>query len=210
MPTDKETQIGVRIDATLWQQFREDVERRNGRVRGQLKPELEAAIREYLDAADGGDTNDRLTRIESELEALRGEVRELGETKKDSDLSKTVENRLQSIKDTITQEADGAPRVHEQVVEMAIKEHAGHSKPTLRQYKRLLTDDRAVFEDPRPDSSYYYRDAPQFCTAVNTMYEEGEIKKKQYVDLLEDEYDRDWWGEQVQKFEADGGSRGFQ
>jgi len=212
MADDQTTQIGVRVDATLWQQFREDVNRRKGAIRGQLKPELEAALREYLDAADGGDTNDRLTRIENELSDLRGEVRELGETKKDSDLSKTVENRLQSIKDTIADEADGAPRVHEQVVEMAIKKHAGHSKPTLRQYKRLLADDRALFEDPRPDVSYYFRDAPQFCTAVNTMYEDGDIGKRDYVEIVDEEYDRDWWGEQVQAFgaEPDGGSVGFQ
>lgn len=212
MGENQPKQIGVEVDATLWKQFREDVRRRKGGVRGQLKPELEAALREYLDAADGGDTNDRLTRIEDKVDDLGARLDQIDETKKQSDLSKTVENRLQSIKETIADEADGAPRVHEQVVEMAIKKHAGHSRPTLNQYKDLLQDDHAVYEDPRDDSSYYFRSAPRFCVAVNQMIEDHDIGQDTYTDLVDDEYGREWWGKQVQKFKTDGGtnSPGFE
>jgi len=42
------TQIGPSVDASLWQEFREDVKERKGHLRGALGDELENAIREYL------------------------------------------------------------------------------------------------------------------------------------------------------------------
>jgi len=211
---DNEKQIGVKVDESLWQEFREDVQQRRGSVKGHLKTELHNALREYINAAQGGDTHDRLIQIESRLNDIEGAVAEIGETKKDSGVSKTVENRLASIRETIQQEAGEAPRVHEQVVEMAIKRHAGQSKPTLRQYKELLKDNRELFQDPRTDQSYYYREAPQYCAAVNQMYQDQKISKSDYLHYVENVYERDWWGAQVDKFnnepEADGGSVGFQ
>lgn len=198
---NNEQQIGVKINSGLWSEFRDDVQRRHGAIRGHLKHEVENALREYINASEGGDTHDRLTNIEEELAALRGEIAEIDETKKRSGLSKTVENRLDAIKEEIHEESDGAPRVHEQVIEMAIKKHAGQSKPTLRQYKKLLRDEDAAFEDPRPGNSYYFRSAPQFCAGVNQMYQDGEIEKTTYLELVEGEFTRDWWGEQVDRFE---------
>jgi len=201
--SDETTQTGVQFDADLWQRFREDVKTRNGGIRGHLKHEVENALREYINASEGGDTHDRLTRIESELESIRGAVEEIDQTKKRSGLSKTVENRLEKITETIEDESGSAPRVHEQVVEMAIKKHAGQSKPTLRQYKQLLQDEGEAFEDPRSNQSYFFRDAPRFCNAVNAMYEDGDISKAQYAELVDNEYGRDWWGEQVDTFNQD-------
>ena len=62
-----ETQPGVRVDAELWEEFREEVARRRGGTRGHLKSELETALRGYI---DGGDTtpeqiDTRLQRIEA-------------------------------------------------------------------------------------------------------------------------------------------------
>jgi len=211
MSEDGEKQIGVKVDNALWRRFREDVKARNGGIRGHLKHEVENALREYINASEGGDTHDRLTRIESELESIRGAVEDIDQTKKRSGLSKTVENRLESITETIEDEAGDAPRVHEQVIEMAIKNHAGQSKPTLRQYKQLLQDEGEAFEDPRSNQSYFFRDAPRFCSAVNAMYEDGEISKSVYGNLVDNEYGRDWWGEQVDKFnQDDSDTPGFQ
>lgn len=41
-------QIGPKVDASLWQRLRNDVEERKGGVRGNLGDELDNAIREYL------------------------------------------------------------------------------------------------------------------------------------------------------------------
>jgi len=211
---ENEKQIGVKVDESLWQEFREDVQHRRGGVKGHLQTELQNALREYINAAQGGDTHDRLVQIESRLNDIEGAVAEIGETKKDSGVSKTVENRLESIRETIQGEAGDAPRIHEQVVEMAIKQHAGQSRPTLRQYKDLLKENRELFQDPRPEQSYYYRDAPRYCSAVNQMYEDSEISRSDYLHVVENVYERDWWGAQVDKYEnevePDGGSVGFQ
>jgi len=69
--TDKK-QVGIRIDADLKRQFKEDVERRRGRWQGVAGEELENAIRQYLAAPDGArdgasgvDLDTRLARIEA-------------------------------------------------------------------------------------------------------------------------------------------------
>jgi hypothetical protein len=209
MANDQTKQVGVRVDEGLWQSFRDDVKRRNGAVKGHLRSELEAAIREYMEASHGGDANDKLTRIETRLDEIEETIEQTAQKKNDSGFSATVENRMDKIRQTIHEETDGAPRVHEQVVEMAIKKHAGRSDPTLRQYKRLLQEDRDLFEDPRPDQSYYFRDAPRFCAAVNEFVQDREIPEQDYLELVEERYGRDWWGDQVDTFEertrTDGG-----
>jgi len=210
---NNEKQIGVRVTESLWEQFREDVKQRHGRVNGHLASEVEAALREYMDASHGGDVNDRLTRIENQLETLTQSVEE-SETKKErSEVGSTVENRLEDIVQTIEKEADGAPRVHDSVVEMAIQTHAGMSDPTLRQYKELLQNRKIAFEDPRSGNKYYYLDAPQYCSAVNEMIQDGEIDKETYLQVVEGQFNRDWWSAQIQEFESrfeDDRSPGFQ
>lgn len=62
-----EVQPGTKIDADVWEQFREEVRERHGVVRGHLKTELENALREY--SGNGGtadtDVERRLARIEA-------------------------------------------------------------------------------------------------------------------------------------------------
>jgi len=64
-----EKQPGVKIDAEVWEQFREEVRERHGVVRGHLKTELENALRQYSgDAGPSGvDIERRLARIEAEV-----------------------------------------------------------------------------------------------------------------------------------------------
>jgi len=189
--SNTEKQIGVRVSEELWNRFRQDVQDRHGAIRGHLKHEVESALREYMDASHGGDVNDRLTRIESELETIRGSVVENDETKKDSGLSSTVENRMAKIRETIEKEADGQPKVHEKVVELAIKEHAGKSAPTLRQYKQLLQEERDLYAHPMKDS-LYFRDPTEYVLAVNAMAKGGKIRGKRYDEILA-EYGKEWW-----------------
>lgn len=63
------TKIGVEIDARLWEEFRNDVENRRGRVRGVLGDEVETALRSHLYAAEDGDALDHMKRIEEKLDA---------------------------------------------------------------------------------------------------------------------------------------------
>ena len=64
-------QPGVRIDGELWDEFREEVRHRRGSVRGHLKHELEAALREYIEGGQptGEQINARLQRIEDAVGA---------------------------------------------------------------------------------------------------------------------------------------------
>jgi len=131
--SQNEKQIGVKVNAELWQQFRSDVQDRHGAIRGHLKHEVESALREYMDASHGGDVNDRLMRIESQLDELAGAVSEQDEKKKRESVGSRIESRMEKIASMIESEASMTDKVHEQVVEMAIREHAGKSAPTLRQ-----------------------------------------------------------------------------
>lgn len=64
-----EVQPGTKIDADVWEQFREEVRERHGVVRGHLKTELENALRQY--SGDAGTTDAdierRLARIEAQV-----------------------------------------------------------------------------------------------------------------------------------------------
>ena len=62
-----EVQPGTKIDADVWEQFREEVRDRHGVVRGHLKTELERALRAYSEDNGAAETNveQRLARIEA-------------------------------------------------------------------------------------------------------------------------------------------------
>jgi len=202
MTNDDTKQIGVRLNREVWRAFRQDVKERNGTVRGQLKPAVENALQEYMDASHGGDVSDRLTRLEEQMDRVVTLVEQIDAKKQDSDVSNTVENRIDKIIETVESEAEGAPRVHDSVVEMAIKQHAGQSDPTIGKYKDLLQEQHFAFEDPRSDSSYHYLDSGIYCQAVNEMIQEREIGQQEYLDIVEGEYSRDWWAEQLEKVET--------
>jgi hypothetical protein len=64
------TQPGTEIDRQLWERFRNDIKERKGVVRGNLRHELETAIREYLRA----DTSPSEERIEKRLARIEEAV----------------------------------------------------------------------------------------------------------------------------------------
>jgi len=64
--------ISPRVDADLWQEFRDSVEERKGQTRGVLGDELENAIRQYLGEHESpalARMDKRLNRIEQEIGA---------------------------------------------------------------------------------------------------------------------------------------------
>jgi len=200
-------QIGVRVNESLWKEFREDVAERKGGVKGHLRTEVETALREYINASEGGDTHDRLTEIERKLEAVHTEVREMDEKKKDSGVSQTTEQRLNNISDQIEDETDGSPKVHEEVVELAIRENAGSSDPTIRRYKELLRQDEQLFNHPT-NNALYFTDPTDYVMATNALRKGGQLDAGQYAEIL-DQYGEEWWLAQ-QEEQADDEPKGFQ
>jgi hypothetical protein len=200
---DNTTQPGVRLNESVWQQFRDDVRERKGVVQGHLKHELEQALKEYINASHGGDTHDRLTEIEAQLQELTDAISEQPEKKKDSGISSVTEERLSDVRDEIDEKRSGQPKVHEDVVEMAIRNNAGSSTPTIRRYKRLLKQDRVLYPHPT-EGSLYFCEAEDFTRAVNSMVKGGKIKQKTYDELV-DHYGSTWWEEQLSEEQTDGG-----
>jgi len=193
--SNNEKQIGVKVNEQTWQEFRQDVRERHGGIRGHLKHEVEAALQEYIDASHGGDVNDRLTRIEDQLDELTGAVSEHEEKEKDQSVGSRVEQRMGEVIDTIEKEVEGSPKVHEEVVEMAIREHAGKSDPTIRQYKRLLTDEAELFTHPVNDS-LYFRDATDYTAAMNSLAKGGKFTSDEYREAV-DRHGEEWWRQQL-------------
>jgi len=62
--------IGVRVDADVWDAFREDVEARKGQKRGVLGDEVERALRQYMSDDTAADVEDRLRRIERDVSRI--------------------------------------------------------------------------------------------------------------------------------------------
>lgn len=200
------TQRPPPVDEALLERFKADVKRRHGRLRGNYSSELENALESYLDASDGGDVNDRLARLEGEIETIREAVvsEDGGKKKKDSSGSVT-KRRLRKIRETIADETAGSPKVHEQVVEMAIREHAGSSDPTLRQYKRMLRDEKVLFPHPTKES-LYFSDSGEYVLAVNAMAKGSKLGQEDYDNIV-DRYGEDWW---LAQQEPDNEPAGFQ
>ena len=193
------TQIGVRFDEQLWKEFRTDVKARKGGVDGHLRTELEAALRQYLDGSDGGDLHDKVDRLDEKVETIAQAITDEEKKKKDDSLSSRTENRLREIRNQITDETDGSPKVHKEVVELAIRDNAGGSEPTIRRYKKLLQQDRELF--PHPDNDrMYFTEGEDFVKATNAMRKGNRIKPDRYDELLET-YGEEWWRSQLDEDE---------
>jgi ElaB/YqjD/DUF883 family membrane-anchored ribosome-binding protein len=193
------TQIGVRFDEQLWKEFRTDVKARKGGVDGHLRTELEAALRQYLDGSDGGDLHDKVDRLDEKVETIAQAIADEEKKKKDDSLSSRTENRLREIRNQISDETDGSPKVHKEVVELAIRDNAGGSEPTIRRYKKLLQQDRELF--PHPDNDrMYFTEGEDFVKATNAMRKGNRIKPDRYDELLET-YGEEWWRSQLDEDE---------
>lgn len=70
--TDR-TQPGVRLDSHTWERFREFVKQQNGGIRGNLRREVEAALRNHMDAARGPN---ELERIENDVATIKAMLAE--------------------------------------------------------------------------------------------------------------------------------------
>jgi len=200
------TQPGTQVDESLWQEFRRDVADRRGGVRGHLRHELENAIREYIEASKGGDINDRLRRIENNVEQLNeavGDVVESSERKKkkDSGVSQTVENRLQAIEEQMRREIGDADKAHVSIVNKAIEDNAGGSRPTLDRYKEMLEQRHIAHEWPSEDSSTWWFNDRKFVEVVDKQFTYHELAER---------YGEEWYDTMLEKVDSDSGGVGYQ
>lgn len=202
-------QPGVRVDKSVWQEFRDDVAERRGGVRGHLKTEVENALRSYVEASKGGDITDRLRRIENQLDDIEegvGGLSEESERKKnkDSGFSSTVENRLEKIEAKITREAGDAHRVHESIVNKAIEDVAGSSRPTLDRYREMLEQRHIAHEWPVGESRTWWLENEKFVNVLSSNFNKDlEFSEK---------YGKEWWDGVQSRLndEHDNSSRGFE
>ena len=200
------TQIGVQVKTSLLEEFRQDVENRYGSTYGHMRTELQRAMRAYLEGSHGGDTVDRLRRIEEKIDRLDHASAENEEKKKDSGVSNVTEKRLGEITEQIEEETGGSNKVHEEVVELAIRENAGGSDPTIRRYKELLQQDEVIFK--HPTKRRFFTEAEDYVMAVNAMRKGGKIDKDVYSEILND-YGEEWWLAQQEQEQQDQ-PKGFQ
>lgn len=208
--SDNTVQPGIQISEQLWKEFRQDVRDRHGSVRGHLSSEFERAIREYINASEGGDTHDRLRRIEKRLDDLAENPPTQSETESDGgndSVSKTTRNRINEIMADIRDQAEelGTSRVREQVIEAAIERNAGHSHKTIQRYKELLQNQRELFPHPVSDNVFFVRASP-FISFVENNQQIGEETRDQLVG----EFGDDWWVSNAPDGLIDDGGRGFQ
>ena len=217
MSEDDVVQPGTRIDKSVWEAFRSDVEDRHGMVRGNLRRELENALRAYIDASEGGDTHDRLRRLENAVERIDERTEDLvdvggAKNKKGSNASvgPRRKKKLDAIESQIDREAGDATKVHKSVIHKAIEDNAGTSGPTIRTYKRMLKERRIAFETPSEDANTWFVDPAAFVNVVESNYRHRNHE-------IAAEYGEEWWETAVEEFvdwneedEEDEERRGFQ
>lgn len=201
--TNDDTARLPEIDADLRDRFKQDVKNRKGTTHGHYRTELENALEAYLDASKGGDTDDRLRRIENAVEDLADTMVELsddesGKTKTHETVGTESKNKLERIKERIGREAADAKSVHESVVNRAIEDVAGGSDPTMRKYKRMLKERHHAFENPHPEQKTWFVDEEAFVKVVNHNLPE-------YTSDVASEYGEDWWDDALSNHAEDEG-----
>jgi len=193
-------QPGTRIDKSVWEEFRSDVKDTHGTVRGNLRRELENALRAYIEATEGGDTNDRLRRLENAVERIDERTEDLvdgegAKKKKGSNASvgPRRKKKLDAIESQIDREAGDATKVHKSVIHKAIEDNAGTSGPTIRSYKRMIRERRIAFENPSEEANTWFVDPAAFVNVVESNYPHRNAE-------ISAEYGEEWWEEAVEEF----------
>lgn len=210
------TQIGVRIPQHEWDAFRAFVEENSGAIRGNLSVEVRRALEEYRRANGGGDTHDRLTRLEERSEKIDEKLDRLldaleAKNKKDdsvfsssaeTDGGATVANespgpntkvskRLNAIEAEITEKINpGEKSIPARVVERAIENHAGMSDPTIRTYTRKLQKRNVIFPNPRDDSKFFV-DVVEFVSFIDAQVRDELLDWEKRGDLIDVHFDDD-------------------
>lgn len=194
------------VNEKLRDDFRQFVMDTQGTVRGHYKKQVENALHEYINAYQGGDTHDRLTRIENEVNDIKTMLSERELEGGNDSISNTTEQRISEIMTDIQDHAEdiGSKRVTEDVVKSAIEKNAGHSFKTIQRYKELLQNQKALFQHPENESVFFVN-PEAFIVFCEQNLSEGEITR------LYDVFGDSWWSDNAPDgfLESDAG-KGFQ
>lgn len=185
--------LNTRVDEDVISDFREFVQEKKGKVRGEMGREVERALIEYMD-------RDRYARIEEEqqamnekLDAALAALAEGGEhTHTGSATPQTQTEKAEQI-GAILNDSD-AKVVPSEDVEEAIREVAGASTRTLRDYKELLKRKGHAYAHPSSDSHVWTVDADVFANWTESHVDD--VPDAHLMEILEpypigiDEYER--------------------
>lgn len=161
-------QPGVKIDPSIWEEFREKVKERKGGVRGHLRSEVETALRLYVSdetEVSAVQVNQRLSRIESEMgiagtdggtdtvEAVehthaRGEPTVDEKPSANAPTDKKVAYLADCIKETATDDPQELPR---KVIVETVKDEYGFRSDTAKRYVEHLVEEFGLVAHPEID-----------------------------------------------------------
>lgn len=187
--SDGLTQPGTRIDETLWAEFRDFVAERNGGVKGYLRQELEHALKNHMELSETGEGELHIELLRDEMQALREDVQALESDtpqKEKTNTGDTVQERAEQISQLIRSDFGTGP-ISETAIETAIREVAGGSAPTIRQYRRLLKSDFPLYDNPspKPTRPFVFGDG-EYAEAVQNFADMGVISQEEYNDAITD------------------------
>lgn len=162
--------IGPRIDADLWERFRNDVQERKGQTRGVLGDELENAIRQYLRDEPRPveqEINRRLTRMEDAMgitptdggatpsdaaghTRAPSRVQSAADTKPEPNAAteKKVRYLVERVADETGIDADEAGMVPQKTIREIVKDEYGFRRDTAKRYVSEIIDEFGLVDHP--------------------------------------------------------------
>jgi len=162
------TKIGVEIDEQVWEQFRQDVKTRRGRVRGVLGNEVETALRKQMLATEGGDAIDHMKRIEDKLDTVieaeadgsGGTVVEAPSAPAPDSKPKpnaTRHEKVRYLMDEMGLDSSGGS-IHREAVRNVIQEEYEFSDGTIDDYVEAIITRLDAVPDPEIDGMFIWGD----------------------------------------------------
>jgi hypothetical protein len=190
--------FSVKVDEDIANAFREYVDDKKGKIRGELGREVENAMVEYMD-------NDRYSRVESnqedtheKLDAIMAALGDTDDTHTHTaDVSPTTVSEKRDIIGAKLRDRD-APVMPERDVVAAIEDVAGGDDRTIAQYQEKLRTSGQVYDHPSSDSSAWTTDPEQFASwalaefnsrpdaSIRDILEPYAMDPNEYEKLLDD------------------------
>ena len=185
--------LNVRVDEDVISDFRDFVHDTHGKIRGKMGNEVENALREYMD-------HDRYARIEEnqaetnrKLDAVLSSLAESGEHTHTTPASPQTQTQKAEQIAAVIRENNNTVFPAEDV-EDAIRQVAGASDRTIRDYKRLLKKAGHCYEHPSSDSNVWTTDREEFAMWADSHIEQ--VPDAHIMDIIEaypidfDEFER--------------------
>jgi len=195
--TNEDTvQIGPRIDAALWERFKDFVQSKHGRTSGSTADEVEQALKQRMGEDPLQQVDDRLRRLESALDvdhpptadSSSGERETVSKDPEQNSLSARTQNRV----DDILGQLPG--RFDEDQLDAAIQNAAGTSYKTIKRYKEILQRRQLAVACPwsdDADQTAYYQDKSMFAVAAVQNLTPQEVHTLE--DKLAVQWGSDWF-----------------